>query len=97
MLFLLNETNRTIGKNFNSKGILQEYQAVALSNKFLAASMVPNILYGLYGAFIVHSTFLYIGFFKTHKIEYAFHQGFIVLFFGIASLFMTRMDDGYRL
>lgn len=92
LLFLyLPETNhnRTL---FGIKNTLKDFKKLLTHIEFISASTAPSIFYSAYMAFVACAPFLYIEAYQLSVIDYAIHQGCIVLAFSIMSFFVGKIS-----
>ncbi len=90
LYFLLPETKDT-RSSLDIKAICKDYFRLLSSPEFVAASLVPSLLYAAYLAFISYATFLYMEAFGLDIITYALHQTFIVLAFSPISFMSGKI------
>lgn len=68
-----------------------DYRKLLSSKEFLAASVVPSLLFAAYMVFIASSSFLYTGTYGLSTIGFAGHLLIIVASFAVTSLFASKL------
>ncbi len=91
---LLPETNNQT-KQFQIKSIISDYKRLFNCSTFLAAAIVPSLLYSAYMTFVGSASFLYMNHFGMKTFEYTLHQGAIITFFSIMSFFASKIIKKY--
>jgi DHA1 family bicyclomycin/chloramphenicol resistance-like MFS transporter len=86
IVLFLPET-RTEGSPFCLKQLMKDYKTLLASQSFKQTAYVPNLICGVYLAFIACASFLYIKTIGLTIYGYAMHQGTIIGLFAVVSLF----------
>ncbi|MCP2097590.1 MULTISPECIES: MFS transporter [Actinosynnema] len=91
MFFLLPETRARARREVTARSVLADYRALLGSGAYLAASLVPSLLFAAYLVFIAASSFLYTSAFGLGATEFALTLLVVVASFAIPSAFATRL------
>ncbi|MFI9256865.1 MFS transporter [Streptomyces sioyaensis] len=73
--------------------VAADYRKLLSSKGFLAASLVPSLLFAAYMVFIASSAFLYTGTFGLSTVHFAGHLLIIVASFAVTSLAASRLVE----
>ncbi|UNO44373.1 MFS transporter [Streptomyces sp. MST-110588] len=71
--------------------VAADYRKLLTSKEFLAASLVPSLLFAAYMVFIAASSFLYTGTFGLSTVAFVGHLLIIVTSFAVTSLFASKL------
>ncbi|MEU6389507.1 multidrug effflux MFS transporter [Streptomyces sp. NPDC046939] len=77
----------------SARQVVDDYRRLLGSREFLAASLVPSLLFAAYMVFIAASSFLYTGTFSLSTPAFAGHLLVIVAAFAGTSLFATKIME----
>lgn len=73
------------------KGVLKDYWSIVKHNEFLLYATMPNLLVTAYLTFVGSASFYYINSCNLTYIQYALHQGFVVISFSLMSFFSYKV------
>ncbi|MEU7168288.1 MFS transporter [Streptomyces morookaense] len=90
MAFLLPETKGEL-EQVSARKVAADYRRLLASKEFIAASLVPSLLFASYMVFIASSSFLYTGTFGLSTVEFAGHLLIIVASFAVTSLLASKI------
>lgn len=90
LLLALPETKKDF-EVFSVKKMIGDYKSLLLSSRFVVLSMIPSFFSAAYMSFITCGPFLYMETFGLSSTSYALHQGAIVGFFSLISLFSGKI------
>ncbi|MEV4873096.1 MFS transporter [Streptomyces syringium] len=90
MMFFLPETKGELEK-VSAKKVVGDYRKLLSSKEFIAASLVPSLLFAAYMVFIAASSFLYTDTFGLSTVEFAGHLLIVVASFAVASLLASKV------
>jgi len=90
LLWKLPESKKSLVK-LNFSTLLTEYKQLITNFRFIAAAMVPSLLFASYMAYMATSAFLYMGTFDLPIYAFVWHQTAIVSFFTLTSLFSSKI------
>lgn len=76
---------------FNLITLYNDYAQLITNSRFIAAAMIPNLLFAAYMAYMTASAFLYMGTFDLPIYTFVWHQTIIVLFFTLTSIFSPKI------
>ncbi len=91
MFFFLPETRTRALSTITVRSVLADYRKLVGSGAFVAASLVPSLLFAAYMVFIAASSFIYTGTFGLTTTEFALNLLIIVASFAIPSMFATKL------
>ncbi|WP_306962728.1 MFS transporter [Streptomyces afghaniensis] len=77
----------------SARQVAGDYRRLLGSKEFVAASLVPSLLFAAYMVFIASSSFLYTDTFGLSTLAFAGHLLVIVASFAVTSLFATKIMD----
>lgn len=83
IVFFLPETKKKLEPRWQIK----EMRKMGSDFTFLAASMVPSLLYSAYLVFVTSASFIYLDTYGLTMLEYVLNQGAVVTAFAVVSLF----------
>ncbi len=90
MLVKLPETKAKLDR-VTARSVLTDYSRMLRSGTFVAASLVPSLLFASYMVFIASSSFVYTSTFGLSTMEFALNLLIIVASFAIPSLFAAKL------
>jgi DHA1 family bicyclomycin/chloramphenicol resistance-like MFS transporter len=76
---------------FNLTTMYDDYKQLVTNSRFIAAAMIPNLLFAAYMAYMATSAFIYMGTFDLPIYAFVGHQTIIVLFFTLTSIFSSKI------
>ena len=90
LYFFLPETKLLTGRIISDKTMVN-YRRLLSSSLFLSAAIIPSLFYGCYISFVAVAPFIYMQVFEVGMLMYTLHQGVIVLFFAITSMYSSQI------
>lgn len=96
LLILFLPETKQYSSSISFQSVANDYKRLLLSQKFMANSLLPSVLYGCYIAFISCASFLYIETFRLSIMAYALHQAAIICAFISMNLFTPWLNDKFK-
>ena len=78
-------------ESLNFKANISNYRALLYNRLFLAAAIIPSLLYGCYLSFVAIAPFLYMQSLGLGILTYTLHQGVIVAAYAITSMLVGKI------
>jgi DHA1 family bicyclomycin/chloramphenicol resistance-like MFS transporter len=91
MALFLPETGGRERAQGGARRVAADYRRLLSSPRFLAASLVPSLLFAAYMVFIATSSFLYMDRFGLSTLGFAAHLLVVVASFALTSLYATKL------
>lgn len=76
--------------------VVADYKRLLTSQRFMANSILPGLLYGCYIAFVSAASFLYIETFGMSTSSYALHQGATISAFTVINLLTPLLIEKFK-